>query len=159
MHEPRKGSVYYKRSRFLTHLPEGRLYTQSHYWLLEVDSGVWRTGMTKFASRMLGDIVEFSFGVIGGAAVQIGQPIGWMEGFKATSDLYCVAAGEFVRTNPALDADITLLDTEPYGGGWLYEVRGAPEPQAVDVNGYVAILDATIDRMLSSRHGQMEADV
>jgi len=153
MHELRDGAIYYKRSRFLTHLPLGRLYTQSHYWLLESEPGVWRVGMTHFAGRMLGDIVEFSFGTVRGVEVEVGQAIGWIEGFKATSDVYCVAAGEFVRANPALDGDITLLDTQPYGDGWMYEVRGTPDAQASDVNGYVAILDATIDRMLASRYG------
>jgi glycine cleavage system H protein len=103
---------------------------------------------------MLGDIVEFGFSVQSGAPVEVGQSVGWMEGFKAISDIYCVAKGEFVRANPALDADITLLDTKPYGEGWLYEVRGAAEPEALDVAGYVAILDATIDKMVDSRHDE-----
>jgi glycine cleavage system H protein len=152
MAEPRNGTIYYKRSRFLTHLPEGRLYTKSHCWLLEVSPGVWRAGLTKFASRMLGDVVEFKFDAAPGSKVTVGQTIGWIEGFKAVSDLYCVADGEFVQRNPALDADITLLDSKPYGEGWLYEVAGRPEPNAMDVTGYVALLDATIDKMIESRH-------
>jgi len=155
MTEARNGTIYYKKSRFITHLPEGRLYTRSHYWLFQAEpAGVWRIGMTKFANRMLGDIVEFGFNVQRGAPVEVGQAVGWMEGFKAISDIYCVANGEFVRANPALDADITLLDTKPYGEGWLYEVRGVAEPEAVDVAGYVAILDATIDKMVDSRHDE-----
>jgi glycine cleavage system H protein len=152
MAESRNGTIYYKRSRFLTHLPEGRLYTKSHCWLLEVAPGVWRAGLTKFASRMLGDVVEFKFSVSSGSLVAVGQEIGWIEGFKAVSDLFCVASGEFVRSNPDLDVDITLLDLKPYGEGWLYEVRGLPEPDATDVSGYVALLDATIDKMIGSRH-------
>src|SRR5262249_54307045 len=57
MPEPRSNTYYYKRARFLTHLPKDRLYTRSHAWLVEVRPGVWRIGLTKFASRMLGDIV------------------------------------------------------------------------------------------------------
>ncbi len=152
MSESRSGTVYYKKSRFLTHLPEGRLYTRSHFWLLEVSPGVWRVGMTKFASRMLGDVVEFGFSVQSGAPVGVGQNIGWIEGFKAVSDIYCVATGEFLRANPALDSDITLLDLKPYGDGWLYEVRGVPDPESVDVAGYVTILDATIGKMIEGRH-------
>jgi glycine cleavage system H protein len=153
MGEARSGTIYYKRSRFLTHLPKDRLYTRSHYWLLEVSAGMWRVGLTKFASRMLGDVVEFGFNVKPGASVAVGQGVGWIEGFKAISDIYCVAAGEFLRANVALDADITMLDSKPYGDGWLYEVLGRPEPEAVDVAGYVAILDATVDKMIESRHG------
>ena len=150
------GTIYYKRARFLTHLPEGRLYTRSHCWLLEVRSGVWRVGLTQFASRMLGNVVEFGFSVHGGETVAVGQSAGWIEGFKAVSDIYCVAAGEFLGPNPALDSDITLLDSKPYGDGWLYEVAGLPDPETVDVMGYVAILDATIDKMLESRHDQQD---
>jgi glycine cleavage system H protein len=152
MSESGSGTVYYKKSRFLTHLPEGRLYTRSHFWLLEVSPGDWRVGMTKFASRMLGDVVEFGFSVQSGAPVEVGQNMGWIEGFKAVSDIYCVATGEFLRANPALDSDITLLDLKPYGDGWLYEVRGVPEPESVDVAGYVTILDATIGKMIEGRH-------
>jgi glycine cleavage system H protein len=152
MGESRSGTIYYKKARFLTHLPKGRLYTRSHFWLLEVSPGVWRVGMTKFASRMLGDVVEFGFSVPSGASVEVGQNMGWIEGFKAVSDIYCVATGEFLRANPALDSDITLLDSKPYGDGWLYEVRGVPEPESVDVAGYVTILDATIGKMIEGRH-------
>ena len=154
MAESRSGAIYYKRARFLTHLPLDRLYTRSHSWLLEVRPGVWRVGLTQFASRMLGDVVEFGFSVRGGETVAVGQSAGWIEGFKAVSDIYCVAAGEFLGANPALDSDITLIDSKPYGGGWLYEVAGAPDPEAVDVKGYVAILDATIDKMIESRHDE-----
>ncbi len=149
-----QGTIYYKRTRFLTHLPVGRLYTKSHGWLLEVRPGVWRVGLTKFASRMLGDVVEFGFNVRSGEVVAVGQSVGWIEGFKAISDIYCVADGEFLGPNPALDSDITLFDSKPYGDGWLYEVRGTPDPAVVDVQGYIAILDATIDKMVESRHDE-----
>lgn len=158
MADSRNGTIYYKRARFLTHLPEARLYTKSHFWLLEVEPGLWRIGMTRFASRMLGDIVDFGFNVAAHAEVHVGHAIGWMEGFKAISEIYCVASGEFHRQNAALDEDITRIDTKPYEEGWLYEVRGTPDPDVMDVHGYTAILDATIDKMLNSRHDQEEAE-
>ena len=144
-------TIYYKRARFLTHLPVDRLYTKSHYWLARSADG-WRVGATKFAGRMLGDMVELGFSVKPGDSIDVGQMIGSMEGFKAVSDLYSVAAGEFLGSNAALDGDITLMDMKPYAEGWLYEVRGEPDPAAMDVNGYIALLDATIDKMLESRH-------
>jgi glycine cleavage system H protein len=152
MDDPRSATIYYKRSRFLTHLPVDRLYTKSHYWLSESQPGEWRVGVTKFAGRMLGDMVEFGFSVKPGDHVDVGQAIGWVEGFKAVSDLYAVAEGEFLGSNPTLDSDITLMDSKPYGEGWLYTVRGKPEAGTVDVHGYIALLDATIEKMLESRH-------
>ena len=142
----------YKRARFATRLPKDRFYTRSHYWLREVEPAVWRIGFTKVATRMLGDVVEFQFEVETGSRVELGQKIGWLEGFKASSDLYAVAAGDFGGSNAELGRDITLIESDPYGSGWLYQVRGRPEPDSVDAAGYATILDATIDKLLASRH-------
>jgi glycine cleavage system H protein len=139
--------VPYKRSRFQTRLPKGQLYTQSHFWLAEMEAGLWRIGLTRFATRMLGEVVEHGFEVKPGDVVKVGQTIGWVEGFKALTDVYCVANGTFVGGNPDLDADTTLLDKDPYHRGWLYQVRGTPEPNALPVEGYIQLLDATIDKM------------
>jgi glycine cleavage system H protein len=149
-------TVAYKRSRFSTRLPVGCRFTPSHYWLLEMEPGVWRVGFTKFATRMLGDIIEFDFKVQDGAPIEAGQVLGWTEGFKAMSDIHSAASGEFLGANPALAGSITLIDHDPYGEGWLYLVRGAPDPGSTDVDGYIAVLDATIDTMLRGRHDQNE---
>ncbi|MBI1896204.1 MAG: glycine cleavage system protein H [Acidobacteria bacterium] len=147
----------YKRARFGTRLPTDRLYTRSHYWLKETGPGRWRVGFTKFATRMLGDIVEYQFDVAAGTPVAIGAKIGWIEGFKAVSDLYSVAEGRFEGGNADLREDITLIESDPYERGWLYAVEGRPEPGSVDAGGYAAVLDATIDKMLASRHGGHDA--
>jgi len=149
--------IRYRRSRFSTRLPVDRRYTLSHYWLLEEEPGLWRVGFTRFATRMLGDFVEMGFEPQPGDIVAVGERIGWVEGFKALTDLYSVAAGEFVGGNAALEQDITPTDSDPYGEGWLYRVRGAPEPESVDVHGYVAALDSTIERMLG-KEGAETAD-
>jgi glycine cleavage system H protein len=148
-------TLRYQRSRFTTRLPTGRLFTRGHFWLLrEPDEsgepgipGVWRIGLTKFAVRMLGELVEHEFEVQPGDAVKTGQVIGWLEGFKAASDLYCVADGSFAGGNEKLVEDITLVESDPYGEGWLYRVRGQPDAAAFDVTGYTKYLDDTIDRM------------
>lgn len=147
MQDDRSETVYYKRSRFSSRLPADRLYTPSHFWAAEVEPGAWRVGFTKFATRMLGDLVEHGFNVKTGDAVAVGQTIGWVEGFKALTDLYCVIDGEFLGANPALETDITLTDSDPYGRGWLYTARGRPEQNSVDVQGYTQLLDLTIDKM------------
>ncbi len=140
-------TIYYRRGRFSARLPTDRLYTPSHFWLLEDEPGVWSVGFTKFASRMLGDLVELNFQAASGDAVDTGQTVGTVEGFKALSELYCVVDGVFLGHNPALDADLTLADAQSKPDSWLYRVRGAPEAHAVDVNGYVEFLNLTIDKM------------
>jgi glycine cleavage system H protein len=151
-------TVAYRRARFGTRLPANRRYTAAHYWLLEQESGLWRIGFTKFATRMLGELVDFGFTPAAGDAVELGQAIGWVEGFKAVTDIYAVAAGQFLGINPEADRDISLIDSDPYGRGWLYQVRGTPDPASLDIHGYVAVLDATIDKMLASRHDVVEGE-
>jgi glycine cleavage system H protein len=151
-------SIPYKRARFSTRLPVDRRYTAAHYWLLEESSGIWRVGLTKFATRMLGDLVELDFSVKEGDRIALGQEIGSLEGFKAVASIYSVAEGEFSGAGGELGSDITLLESDPYGRGWLYRVKGSPDPQGMDVQGYAALLDGTIDRLLKSRHDGGDTD-
>ena len=144
-------TILYKRARFVTRLPVGRLYSPSHFWIAGHEAGVWRVGFTRFATRMLGEIVEHQFQVEIGAPVGSGQIIGWIEGFKAISDIYCIAKGKFAGGNPALTENIELLGKEPYGAGWLYAIEGKPDSRCMDVHGYVRLLDATIDKMLEKQ--------
>ena len=139
--------IFYRRVLFRTRLLGDRLYTPSHFWVKQDSDGVWRVGLTKFASRMLGDIVEIGFDVVSGARVDIGDTLGWFEGFKARSDLYAVVAGTFRETNPLLIDRIAVVDDDRYRRGWLYSVHGAPDPQAMDMHAYARLLDDTIDRM------------
>ena len=152
MSAPGDRTVYYRRSRFTTHLPVDRRYSRAHYWLLEESPGIWQVGFTKFATRMLGDIVEFEFSTALGAAIAVGDEIGSIEGLKAVTSVFSAGTGRFLGEGAPLRQDVTLAESDPYGRGWLYKLQGQPDPDTVDVHGYVAILDATIDKMLASRH-------
>ena len=145
-------TVYYRRARFTTHLPIDRRYSPAHYWLLEESPGVWRVGLTRFATRMLGDIVEFEFTAQPPAAIATGDEIGSIEGLKAVASVFAAGDGSFLGESEALRRDVTLAETDPYGSGWLYRLGGVPAANTVDVQGYVALLDATIDAMLAGRH-------
>ena len=149
--------LFYRRLVFRTRLLGDRLYTPSHFWMQEQGSGVWRVGLTKFASRMLGDVVEIGFERKSGEHVEIGDGIGWFEGFKAMSDLYSVAAGVFSGTNPLLIDNLAVIEDDRYRRGWLYEVHGTAEPNAMDMHAYAALLDETIDRMRQSQREAYEA--
>jgi glycine cleavage system H protein len=138
-------SLYYERSRFRARLPVAYRYSPSHFWLGQEETGVWRVGFTKFATRMLGEIVEYHFDANPGERIAPGQVIGWVEGFKALTEIVCVASGEFGGANPVLKEDITLIFRDPHGEGWLYRVRGEPDATCVDAEGYRGILDAIIE--------------
>jgi glycine cleavage system H protein len=129
------------------------MYTASHFWARELQPGVWRVGVTKFAARMLGDVVDVGFDAHIDADVHLGDAIGWFEGFKARTDLYTVVSGRFAGGNPALENDVDVIDRDRYGSGWLYAVEGAIDPDARDAAGYVELLDEVIDRM-RGRHPQ-----
>ena len=140
-------TLSYHRANFTTHLPVAFRYSPSHFWAGETQPEVWRIGFTKFATRMLGEMVDHAFEVELGASISPGQVVGWIEGFKALTELFCIAGGTFAGSNPALGEDITLVSRDPYGQGWLYQVEGQLDPHCVDVHGYCGILDATIDRI------------
>lgn len=144
-------TLYYRKSRFSTRLPDFYLYSASHYWLRKTGPDEYRVGLTRFATRMLGDFVEIDISVQPGEELSEGQPIGWIEGFKALSDVYCVASGTFIERNRALDTNPDLLDKDPYDTGWLFSYNGTAPASAVDVQGYVALLDTAIDKMLEAQ--------
>ncbi len=144
-------TLLFKRSHFATRLPVDCIYSPSHFWARQGEDGVWRIGFTKFATRMLGDMVDHGFEVKAGAAIAPGQILGWVEGFKAISDVYNFCAGEFAGTNPELQIDISLINKKPYTDGWLYEARGTLDNKCVDAKGYAAILNQTIDKMLEQQ--------
>lgn len=140
--------IPYRRSRFSTQLPTDRVYTAGHFWLRETEPGTWQVGMTRFATRMLGDLVEHGFEVKPGETIELGQIVGWIEAFKATTDLYAAGTGSFAGGNPILETDPAQFDKDPYGAGWLYTLAGSPDPGAVDAAAYTALLDLAIDKIL-----------
>ena len=151
MDPARPRTLNYKRSHFATQLPMDYLYSPSHAWIARQDEGHWRVGLTKFATRMLGEMVDHGFEVEPEAPVRPGQIVGWVEGFKAISDLFCIAEGTFAGRNPALMERISLLGKDPYGAGWLYLIKGEPDAKCVDVHAYRTLLDKTIDKILEKQ--------
>jgi glycine cleavage system H protein len=148
-------TVRFRHAHFSARFPVGHRYTPSHFWLARTETAagdVWRVGMTKFATRMLGELVEMVLDVVPGQRVDGGQRLGTVEGFKAVSDLYCVMEGEFIEANPLLRTESCLAHTDPHGDGWLYAVRGAPAAGDSDVHGYVVFLTETVDRLHASRY-------
>ena len=139
----------FRRGRFSARFPGRFLYTMSHFWLSESSPGTWRIGLTRFAVRMLGEVVEFEFVNSGGAPVEVGEPLGWIEGLKAASDIFSAAQGEFAACNPEALDDPALIFGAPHGAGWLYAVKGAPDSLAMDVRGYTAYLEEIVDSMQS----------
>ena len=103
--------------------PDDLLYTSEHEWLRrpgEAEGSV-RVGITHFAQDALGDIVYVSLPEVG-QAVEAGSTCGELESTKSVSDVYAPVSGEVVARNDSLDATPELVNNDPYGGGWLFEV-------------------------------------
>ena len=133
----------YRRARFASRFPTHVLYTPSHFWLGEQDGDCWRVGLTKFALRMLGEPVELDFEAKPGQSIETGEVVGWLEGFKAVTDLLAPMGGQFRGGNPLLEKEVEAIKADPYERGWLYMVEGKPDDDAVDAAGYAEFLDET----------------
>ena len=151
-------TVLYKRATFVTQLPLGHRYSPSHCWLVEVSEGRWRVGFTKFALRMLGELVDVQFEQSPDSTVEPGDVVGSVEGFKALSELYCVGRGRFGGGNPLLRNDLERIVRSPYEEGWLYEFVGQPDERCLSVDGYRQLLDVTIDRILEKQKADESAE-
>lgn len=117
--------------------PDDVKYTAEHEWVRspgEAEDSV-RVGITDFAQDALGDIVYVSLPEVG-EAVQAGGACGELESTKSVSDVYAPVGGRVVARNEALDATPELVNTDPYGAGWLFEIV-PDDASAVD-----ALLDA-----------------
>jgi glycine cleavage system H protein len=103
--------------------PEDLKYTAEHEWVRspgEEDASV-RVGITDYAQDALGDIVYVSLPEVG-AEVESGAAVGELESTKSVSDVYIPFSGRVVARNEALDAHPELVNSDPYGDGWLFEV-------------------------------------
>ncbi|HUC59504.1 MAG TPA: glycine cleavage system protein GcvH [Streptosporangiaceae bacterium] len=102
-------------------VPEELYYTAEHEWVAISDSTA-RVGITDYAQRALGDVV-FVQAPAPGARVTAGDPCGEVESTKSVSDIYCPADGEVTEINPEVDDDPGLVNSDPYGAGWLFKIR------------------------------------
>ena len=102
--------------------PADLRYTSDHEWVRAGDEGVVRIGITAFAQDALGDVVYVSLPAVGDT-VAPGDACGEVESTKSVSDVYAPLAGEVTATNAALDASPELINSDPYGEGWMFELR------------------------------------
>ena len=124
----------------MSEFPDGLRYTEEHEYLSATDeSGVYRVGITDYAQGELGDVVYVELPAIGDR-FQKRATFGTIEAVKAVSDLYCPVAGEVVAVNESLDDDPSSVNGDPYGAGWMIQLRIDDESEAD------ALLDAAAYR-------------
>jgi glycine cleavage system H protein len=103
--------------------PDDVKYTAEHEWVRQPgeQDGSVRIGITHYAQDALGDIVYVSLPAVG-ESVSAGAAVGELESTKSVSDVYAPLSGEVVALNESLDTTPELVNNDPYGGGWLFEL-------------------------------------
>lgn len=123
--------------------PDDLKYTAEHEWAKLTDDVV-RVGITHFAQEALGDIVYVSLPEVG-AQLSAGKVFGEVESTKSVSDLYAPVTGTVVARNDQLDSRPELINGDPYGEGWIVEVR-LDDPAQVDGLMDAATYQGTVDQ-------------
>lgn len=116
----------------MSNVPENLRYTESHEWVDPADGAAFKVGITDHAQGQLGDLVFVELPAVGDEFDQ-GDACAVVESVKAASDIYAPVAGEVVAVNEDLEDDPALVNTDPYGGGWLFAVKPAEEGAAEDL--------------------------
>ena len=117
--------------------PDDLAYTTEHEWIRnpgEAEGSV-RVGITHYAQNALGDIVFVTLPEVG-TQVGSGEACGELESTKSVNDVFAPVAGEIVARNEALESSPDLVNSEPYGAGWLFEIRPS------DTSDLESLLDA-----------------
>ncbi|MBV2353376.1 glycine cleavage system protein GcvH [Streptomyces sp. J2-1] len=107
--------------------PQQLRYSKEHEWLSAAEDGVSTVGITEFAANALGDVVYAQLPEVG-ATVEAGETCGELESTKSVSDLYSPVSGEITAVNQDVVDDPSLVNSEPFEGGWLFRVRVTEEP-------------------------------
>jgi len=122
-------------------VPDDLLYSSDHEWIQRVEGGV-RIGITDYAQDALGDVVYVAIPAIG-TTVSAGDSFGEVESTKSVSDVYAPVSGTVAAVNDELGSDPSALNSDPYGSGWLCEIK-LSSPDQLD-----ALLDAAGYRALT----------
>ena len=107
----------------MSEIPKGLLYTEEHEYVKPgTDANIVAIGITDYAQGELGDIVYIELPKVG-ATFNKHDVFGTVEAVKAVSELYSPVAGEVVEVNDRLDKEPALVNTAPYGDGWMIKIR------------------------------------
>ena len=115
----------------MSDVPDDLKYTAEHEWV-RADGTTARVGITDYAQQALGDVVYVSLPEVG-ASVEKGTAVGEVESTKSVSDLYAPLSGTVTARNDALDEQPDLINSDPYGAGWILEIEVSDEAETADL--------------------------
>ena len=122
----------------MSEIPADLHYTEEHEWIRRIGEDTVRVGITDFAQSSLGDVVYVQLPDVD-SDVTAGESFGEVESTKSVSDLYAPVSAKVVAVNGDLEGDPQLVNSDPYGEGWLVELQA--QPAALD-DAISSLLDA-----------------
>ncbi|AIX72648.1 MAG: glycine cleavage system protein GcvH [Mixta calida] len=127
----------------MSNVPNELKYRESHEWVRKEADGTYTVGITEHAQELLGDMVFVDL-PDAGASFAAGDDCAVAESVKAASDIYAPLSGEIVAVNADLEASPELVNSDPYGAGWLFRIKASDESeleQLLNAEGYQAAID------------------
>ena len=121
----------------MSEIPPDLYYTSEHEWVQRVGDDTVRVGITDFAQSSLGDVVFVQL-PDAGADVTAGESFGEVESTKSVSDLYSPVTAKVVAVNGDLEGSPQLVNSDPYGEGWLIELRADADSLEDDLRGLLS---------------------
>ncbi|MEO7385497.1 MAG: glycine cleavage system protein GcvH [Gammaproteobacteria bacterium] len=126
----------------MSNVPDKLQYTKEHEWIRREADGTLVVGITDHAQHQLGELVYVELPEVG-RTLKPGDAMAVVESTKAASDVYAPLAGTVAVVNPALGSQPELVNTDPYGDGWLVRLKVADADRAaglLDAPAYAALL-------------------
>ncbi|HGM5287432.1 TPA: glycine cleavage system protein GcvH [Serratia liquefaciens] len=127
----------------MSNVPTELKYASSHEWVRSEGNGVYTIGITEHAQELLGDMVFVDLPEVG-RVVAAGEDCAVAESVKAASDIYAPISGEIVAVNAELEGSPELVNSEPYGEGFLFQIKASDESELanlLDAGAYQASID------------------
>jgi glycine cleavage system H protein len=124
----------------VSEIPPDLTYTAEHEWVQRVGDDTVRVGITDFAQSSLGDVVFVQLPEVG-TDVTAGESFGEVESTKSVSDLYSPVSAKVVAVNGELEGNPQLVNSDPYGDGWLVELRADADALGNELGGLLSADD------------------
>ncbi|MFS7381007.1 glycine cleavage system protein GcvH [Rahnella inusitata] len=116
----------------MSNVPAELKYASSHEWVRSEGNGVYTVGITEHAQELLGDMVFVDLPEVG-REVAAGQDCAVAESVKAASDIYSPISGEIIAVNGELEGSPELVNSEPYGAGFLFQIKASDEAELANL--------------------------
>ena len=122
------------------HVPSDLKFSADHEWVRNAGDGTVRIGITDYAQDALGDVVYVELPAVG-ASLEAGAVFGEVESTKSVSELFAPVSGEVVAVNDELEGAPERVNEDPYGEGWICEVRVSAEGDLMDAEAYAVLIE------------------